>query len=123
MVTLKRTRRALCALALPAVLPGCGQPAGPPVLSAELAAGKAIVEDNCRVCHAQGINGAPIIGNEKMWAPRLQQGLDTLVRHAIDGFNMDMMPPRGGNPALDDRQIRLAVRYMVSRAATDNRTE
>ena len=85
----------------------------PPELSPELLQGKAIVDANCFVCHAQGINGAPIIGNIKMWGKRLPQGLETLIDHAINGY-AGMMPPKGGNPDLTDEQIRLAVTYMVS---------
>ena len=75
--------------------------------------GQLIVQENCFVCHNQGINGAPILGNQKMWDKRLPQGLDTLVDHAINGY-ADMMPPKGGNPDLTDEEIRLAVTYMVS---------
>lgn len=82
-------------------------------LTPELAQGKAIVDANCFVCHAQGINGAPIIGNIKMWGKRLPQGLETLIDHAINGY-AGMMPPKGGNPDLTDEEIRLAVTYMVS---------
>jgi cytochrome c5 len=83
-------------------------------LTPDLQAGKALVEANCVVCHKPGINGAPIIGNPKMWQRRIAQGQDVLVQHAIDGYNYDMMPPRGGNPELSDNDIRLAVAYLVS---------
>jgi len=29
----------------------------------QVLAGEEIVKQNCKVCHAQGLNGAPIIGN------------------------------------------------------------
>lgn len=77
-----------------------------------LVAGEAIVKANCFVCHAQGINGAPIIGNHKMWGPRAGQGLDTLVSHAISGYGL--MPAKGGNEELEEEDIRLAVGYMLS---------
>ena len=100
------------------LLVGCDDDSSPQSsLSPELAQGKVIVDANCRVCHAQGINGAPIIGNRKMWAPRLLQGKDTLIQHAINGYNYDMMPPRGGNPNLSDNDIRLAVSYLVSQVS------
>jgi cytochrome c5 len=79
-----------------------------------LAAGKAIVEKTCIACHGQGLNGAPILGNKKMWGKRLNQGEELLVSHAINGFAMEMMPPKGGNPDLTDEEVRLAVRYMMS---------
>lgn len=83
-------------------------------LAPELLAGKAVVEKTCIACHGQGLNGAPILGNKKMWGKRLPQGEDVLVSHAINGFAMEMMPPRGGNPDLSDEDIRNAVKYMMS---------
>ena len=74
--------------------------------------GELIVNANCVVCHSQGINGAPIIGNKKMWAPRLGQGVPTLVEHAINGY--ELMPAKGGKTHLSDAQIELAVNHMVS---------
>ncbi|ARU54540.1 hypothetical protein OLMES_0436 [Oleiphilus messinensis] len=88
----------------------------PPKLSPELKQGQDIVKANCFVCHGQGINGAPMIGNHKAWSPRIAQGMDTLVEHASNGFNM--MPARGGNANLSDAEIRLAVGYMVSQVET-----
>lgn len=73
--------------------------------------GEPLVKANCRVCHASGINGAPIIGNDRMWAPRISQGEETLVQHATDGYGL--MPARGGS-TLTDEQMAQAVSYMLS---------
>lgn len=81
-----------------------------PVFAA--APGEGTVTTFCAGCHGTGVLGAPKLGNADDWAPRLKQGLDTLVDHAINGVNT--MPPRGGNPALNDQQVRDAVTYMVS---------
>lgn len=82
---------------------------------AELAMpGQKIVKDNCKVCHAQGINGAPIIGNKKMWSSRLAKGEDALVQNAIQGFGL--MPAKGGKTQLSDAEIRQAVQYLMSKA-------
>ena len=56
-----------------------------------VAAGEAVYTANCKVCHAQGINGAPVLGNKNNWAPRKDQGIDVLVEHATNGFGL--MPP------------------------------
>lgn len=74
--------------------------------------GAELVQANCKVCHAQGINGAPIIGNRKMWGPRLEQGQEVLVQHAINGFGL--MPAKGGKTQLSDEQVAMAVDFMVS---------
>ena len=78
----------------------------------EPSAGELIVKKNCKVCHAQGINGAPIIGNKKMWGPRLSQGEAVLIQHAIDGY--ELMPAKGGNEDLTNEEITLAVQYFIS---------
>lgn len=65
----------------------------------------------CNACHDSGISGAPIKGSELMAARLEEKGMDGLVSNAINGLNV--MPPRGGNPALTDEQIRAAVEFMV----------
>ncbi len=67
---------------------------------------------NCKVCHAQGINGAPVVGNAKMWNKRTGQGREILIQHAIDGYGL--MPAKGGNEALTDAEIAMIVDYMLS---------
>ncbi|WP_026959608.1 c-type cytochrome [Aliagarivorans taiwanensis] len=67
-------------------------------------------QQNCKACHAQGISGAPIVGNSKMWQSRQQQGLETLAQHAIEGYGL--MPARGGSQ-LNDQQIEQVIRYML----------
>lgn len=76
--------------------------------------GELLVKANCKVCHAQGINGAPIIGNKKMWADRLPKGIEALSQNAINGVGL--MPPKGGKTSLSDKEIQIAVQYMVTQA-------
>jgi cytochrome c5 len=77
--------------------------------------GKVIYEGACRMCHDTGAAGAPRVGDKEAWAARIGQGMDTLVSHAINGFqgSTGMMPPKGGNTAIPDEDIRSAVAYMV----------
>jgi cytochrome c5 len=72
----------------------------------------------CSACHAQGIGGAPRIGDKAAWAPRIAQGKDTLYRRAIDGFqgSAGVMPPKGGRVDLADDLIRQGVDHMVERS-------
>jgi len=72
------------------------------------AAGKAVYDSTCAVCHAAGIVGAPKPGDAAAWAPRVKGGLDALVRSAIKGTTTGM-PPRGGRPDLSDAQLRAAI--------------
>ncbi len=72
--------------------------------------GKQVVESVCRSCHAEGLNGAPKIGDKGAWIPRLAHGLPFLVQSAIRGHGG--MPPRGGVASLTDTEIRNAIVYM-----------
>ena len=74
--------------------------------------GELVFQGTCRVCHAQGINGAPIYGNKKMWGKRLPQGIPTLIEHATNGYGL--MPAKGGNTDLTEQDISDAVHYMVA---------
>ncbi|MBA2080010.1 MAG: cytochrome c5 family protein [Rhodanobacter sp. 68-29] len=81
--------------------------------------GKTIYDNLCHSCHTAGIAGAPKLGDKAMWAPRVAQGIDTLVKHAIDGYHGpdgNFMPPKGGNPALTDEQVKAAVTWIVGQA-------
>ena len=86
--------------------------------SAAIADGKAVFDKTCKMCHATGIAGAPKLGDKADWAARSKQGIDTLVQHATKGFKgtKGMMPPKGGNPALTDADIKAAVQYMLDAA-------
>ena len=78
--------------------------------------GKKVYESACFMCHTAGVAGAPKLGDKQAWAPRISQGMDILVKHAIQGFqgSAGLMPPRGGRSDLTDGDIRAAVDYMVS---------
>ena len=78
--------------------------------------GKTIFGNLCHTCHENAATGAPVITDKGEWAPRVAQGLDTLVKHATDGFTgkKGVMPARGGNPSLTDAQHKATVEWMVS---------
>lgn len=102
--------------------PAASAPAasGAPAASAaagggDLALGEKVYNANCVSCHGAGVLGAPKFGDKAMWGPRIAQGKDTLYTHALNGFKM--MPPRGGNAALKDEEVKAAIDYMVSKAS------
>lgn len=109
----------LPAVALCAVLCGCGRDQGetyPEFDAPELKHGRTVWLANCQPCHGTGLAGAPRLGNKQAWAPRIQQGIEVLFGHALNGFagkTGTEMPARGGNPQLDDAAVKAAVRYMV----------
>ena len=79
------------------------------------AAGKPVFDQYCAICHASGVGGAPIVGDIEAWAPRIAQGMDQMVGHAVDGYQGDagMMPAKGGFSQLSDEEVRQAVQAMV----------
>lgn len=74
--------------------------------------GELLYKNNCKVCHSQGINGAPILGNSAMWGPRITQGKGELLEHAINGYGL--MPAKGGRTELSDNEVSLVIDYMLS---------
>jgi len=83
-----------------------------PVEVASVGGGKKIVTQVCAMCHATGMMSSPKLGDADGWAPRLEQGIETVYSNAINGLNM--MPARGGRPDLSDDDVKLAVDHMVS---------
>lgn len=79
--------------------------------------GEEVVKGVCAMCHAGGLMGAPKIGDKDGWAPRIAQGYDTLVQHAIHGIRM--MPAKGGNPGLSDAEVARAVAYMANQGGAN----
>ena len=85
-----------------------------PAPAASKAEGKKIFETTCIVCHGTGVAGAPKAGDKAAWAPRLKTGMAALYKSALHGKNA--MPPRGGNAALTDDQVKAAVDYLTGLA-------
>ncbi len=74
-----------------------------------------IFSNLCTGCHTSGAGNAPTM-DKAHWGPRIAQGKDTLYKHAIEGFTGPgggVMPPKGGNPALTDEQVKATVDWMV----------
>ncbi len=70
----------------------------------------AIVQNNCALCHASGLAGAPLLTDAAEWAKRLaERGLDGLYQSALKGRGA--MPPRAGT-ILSDEELRVAVEHI-----------
>jgi cytochrome c5 len=80
----------------------------------QLQSGAEVFKAVCSACHATGAAGAPKVGDTASWSPRIAQGYDTLVQHALHGIRA--MPAKGGNPDLDDIEVARAVAYMADQA-------
>lgn len=76
--------------------------------------GEMIYNNVCMACHTTGAGGAPkLIASE--WDTRLEQGMDMMVQHAIEGFTGEngLMPAKGGRMDLTDEQVKVAVEFMA----------
>lgn len=109
--------------AVEAAAPAAEAPAAPaaeaPAATGAVASteqGKGVFNKVCALCHAAGVAGAPMPGNKDDWGPRIAQGMDTLYKHALEGFTgaKGMMPARGGAATLSDDEVKAAVDHMVS---------
>ncbi|GGY04205.1 cytochrome [Litchfieldella qijiaojingensis] len=92
----------------------CGTASAPTTASAGNGGavdGASVYNNVCMACHETGAAGAPVRGEEGAWASRIDQGVETLYDHAINGFNA--MPAKGGNPNLSDDEVKAAVNHLV----------
>ena len=79
--------------------------------------GESVYQGLCHACHAAGIAGAPKPDDTAAWKERAAKGLDAMVAIAIKG--QGGMPPRGGNPALTDEELRAAIEFMLAQAGLE----
>ena len=88
---------------------------------AQAASPEQIYAASCSGCHTAGVLGAPKLGVAGDWVARRNNGVDQLVDNAINGINA--MPPKGGNAALSDADMRAVVEYMLARADAGTTTD
>ena len=80
--------------------------------------GSVIFNNLCTGCHTSGAGGAPKLDAAGIGARMAAQGIDELVKKAIEGFTgtAGVMPAKGGNPALTDEQVKATVEWMVGQS-------
>lgn len=66
----------------------------------------------CRTCHEAGLNEAPKSFDLEAWGPRLDKGMDELVRVSREGLNL--MPPMGACMTCSDDELRAAIEFMIA---------
>jgi cytochrome c5 len=127
----------LTVIALFLLVQGCGKEATPPPArtaappaaakaeapspaaasaSGAQASGEDPYKKGCASCHDQGVAGAPKLGDQSAWEPRLKQGMDVLYTVGLKGKPGTAMIAKGGNASLSEDDVRAAVDYMVSKA-------
>jgi cytochrome c5 len=100
--------------AAPAAAPAETAPSG--AVGVDLAKGEDVYTKSCSTCHGMGIAGAPKVGDAAAWEARIAQGEQTLLDHAINGYqgSAGYMPAKGGFAFLSDEDVAAAVAYMVA---------
>ncbi len=83
----------------------------PVLLAAAGMSGEEVYTKFCFVCHAQGIAGAPKLGDDAAWAERMDKGMDAIRANTINGINT--MPPKGTCMQCSDEELIAAVDYML----------
>ena len=89
----------------------------------ELAQGEELYWHYCASCHQSGRLDTPQIGDRQAWRLRINQGMQTLVEHALSGFQgkAGFMPAKGGHPFLTTEEVALATAWIVQQS--QRRTE
>lgn len=78
--------------------------------------GKDIYNDSCAVCHNEGKDGAPKLGDKDIWKPLIAKNIDVLVEETLGG---GAHPANGGCKLCTTGEILEAVKYMVSQSKTE----
>ena len=78
---------------------------------AEPRTGEQVYGTFCIACHGTGAAGAPIKGDAAAWGPRIAQGEETLIKHALSGFNA--MPAKGTCSNCSDDEIIATVKFLT----------
>lgn len=79
--------------------------------------GEQIVATVCGACHTTGAAGAPKIGDNAAWAPRIALGLEALSKSAAAGKGA--MPPKGGAADLSDIELERAVVFLANKSGAN----
>jgi len=80
--------------------------------SAWAADGKLVYAQACAMCHAQGVAGAPRLGDKAAWQARIASGKDALLTSVLKGKGA--MPAKGGNASLSDADVKSAVEFILT---------
>lgn len=72
--------------------------------------GEKVYQTACFACHGTGALDAPK-KDDPAWKSRLDQGFDTMLKHAIEGIRN--MPARGTCADCSDDEIAAAIKFMT----------
>lgn len=82
-----------------------------PSVPTVLRTGQQVFAGQCSACHANGVAGAPKVGDAAAWGPRIKTGYEALLNSALKGKNA--MGAQGGGE-YNDTEVGRAVVYMAN---------
>ena len=85
-----------------------------------LKTGEQVYTQYCLACHSTAVAGAPKPGDQKAWAPLIEEGQHILTAHAWVGVRA--MPAQGGAPDLSLEEFADAVAFMARSSGGDWQT-
>ena len=71
----------------------------------------ALYDASCRSCHTRRDSGAPLSGDHTQWDARWAKGPDTLLQHAVAGYNA--MPAGGQCATCTAADYTALIRFMA----------
>lgn len=80
---------------------------------AALRTGEQVFAAVCSACHTSGAAGAPKVGDQAAWAPRIKTGYEALLSSALKGKGA--MPAQGGGD-FSDVEVARAVVHLANQA-------
>ena len=79
---------------------------------ATMKSGQQVYDAQCTACHAAGVAGAPKMGDESAWAPRIKTGWDAMLGSVLKGKGA--MGAQGGGD-YSDFEVARAVVFLVNK--------
>jgi len=74
--------------------------------------GEQVFQAQCSACHLAGVAGAPKMGDDAAWAPRVKTGYEAMLASALKGKG-NMAPQGGGD--FSDYEIGRAVVFLANK--------
>ncbi len=80
--------------------------------------GKRIYAENCSVCHTNGKDNAPKLGDMTAWKPIVDTGFVEAYLNVTTGKSGH--PVRGNCDKCTDGELKAAIKYMVNQSSDTN---
>lgn len=83
--------------------------------------GEKVYQTYCSACHGYGVAGAPKFGDKAAWQKRMDQGWETIMSHAINGYKG--MPAKGNCLTCSDQDVRDSIEYILIHSELEQLTK